>query len=87
MAVQEINNAHSDSIWVVCFSPCGTLMATAGKDAIIKVWQAASHSFEDPDELLLFLPEPVWELKEHAHDILDLSWHQKSELLLSTSFD
>lgn len=37
-AVQEIA-AHSDSIWVAKFSPCGNYLATGGKDAVLKVWK------------------------------------------------
>lgn len=37
-AVQEIH-AHSDSIWVAKFSPCGNYLATGGKDACLKVWK------------------------------------------------
>ena len=37
--VQEITNAHSDSIWVAKFSLCGTYLATGGKDACLKVWR------------------------------------------------
>uniref|UniRef100_A0A0N4Z642 WD repeat-containing protein 44 n=1 Tax=Parastrongyloides trichosuri TaxID=131310 RepID=A0A0N4Z642_PARTI len=36
--VQQINNEHSGAIWVVKFSICGKLIATAGKDAIVRVW-------------------------------------------------
>uniref|UniRef100_A0AAF5D6Q1 WD repeat-containing protein 44 n=1 Tax=Strongyloides stercoralis TaxID=6248 RepID=A0AAF5D6Q1_STRER len=36
--VQQINNEHSGAIWVVKFSVCGKLIATAGKDGIVRVW-------------------------------------------------
>jgi WD40 repeat protein len=36
--VQDIK-AHSDSIWVAKFSPCGMYLATGGKDAVLKIWQ------------------------------------------------
>ena len=38
-AVQEIVHAHSDSIWVAKFSPCGNYLATGGKDAVLKIWK------------------------------------------------
>ena len=38
-AVQEIVQAHSDSIWVAKFSPCGNYLATGGKDAVLKIWK------------------------------------------------
>lgn len=31
--------------------------------------------------------EPQWELKEHACDIIDVSWHGNSQMILSCSFD
>ena len=43
-AVQEISNAHSDSIWVAKFSPCGNYLATGGKDACLKVWKVRDLS-------------------------------------------
>jgi hypothetical protein len=30
----------------------------------------------DPNALLK--KEPTWEFKEHAHDIIDVSWHANS---------
>ena len=45
--VQEIVQAHSDSIWVAEFSPCGNFLATGGKDAVLKVWKVKKRG-EDP---------------------------------------
>lgn len=101
--VQEIRNAHSDSIWVAKFSPCGKYLATGGKDACLKVWRVkGSKQTEEEEEegndekkededsfapmqrmharkikpdLTLFEAEPAWEFREHAHDIVDLSWN------------
>ena len=38
-AIQKIDNAHSDSIWVAKFSHCGKYLATGGKDCCLKVWR------------------------------------------------
>ena len=39
--VQDVR-AHSDSIWVARFSPCGQYLATGGKDAVLKIWQVSA---------------------------------------------
>ncbi|CEF69687.1 WD40 repeat and WD40/YVTN repeat-like-containing domain and WD40-repeat-containing domain-containing protein [Strongyloides ratti] len=44
--VQQINNEHSGAIWVIKFSVCGRLIATAGKDGIVRVW-CMSDSVEE----------------------------------------
>lgn len=79
---QDMNQAHSDSIWTAKFSPCGKLLATGGKDSILKIWQVASD-----DSLDIIASKPLWELKEHASDIIDVSWHLSSKMLISCSFD
>jgi WD40 repeat protein len=33
------------------------------------------------------MQEPLWELKEHAQDIIDVCWHSNSHKIISTSFD
>ncbi|CAI4225467.1 unnamed protein product [Auanema sp. JU1783] len=40
---QEINNEHTGAVWCIRFSVCGRLIATAGQDAIIRVWAVRSH--------------------------------------------
>ena len=80
--IQDLQHPHSDSIWVAKFSHDGKLLATAGKDATLKIWQLC-----EDDSVTLFKKEPQWEMKEHAHDIIDISWHVASKMLLSCSFD
>ncbi|CAJ0583099.1 unnamed protein product, partial [Mesorhabditis spiculigera] len=41
--VQEIKAEHTGAVWVVRFSVCGRLMATAGQDTIIRIWVAKAH--------------------------------------------
>jgi len=97
--VQQIGNAHSDSIWVAKFSHCGRYLATGGKDACLKVWRVntVQHDAETEEskgfrrtntrtptpDLSLFESSPAWEFREHAQDILDVSWrdtrHEKQE--------
>lgn len=82
--VQEINQAHSDSIWCAKFSPCGLMLATGGKDATLKIWQVVGPT---EDSTLLLQKAPMFELKEHALDIIDVSWRSNSSMILSCSFD
>ena len=99
-AVQEIVQAHSDSIWVAKFSPCGNYLATGGKDAVLKIWKVKRRGSDISElvrqqvtDLSLFENVPKWELREHAHDILDVSWSENpsisgtSRYILSCSFD
>ena len=112
--MQEIASAHSDSIWVAKFSPCGKYLATGGKDACLKVWKVKKPVLDQKDEVnegdeerkdgkqeppllrrqdrrqkdyqhsfrpdLSLLEEiPAWEFREHAQDIVDISWNDNSE--------
>ena len=104
--MQEIV-AHSDSIWVAKFSPCGNYLATGGKDACLKVWQVRqqpnstnlldeNQSENNPTrqqqqnaaggggdskqiDLSLFESFPTYEFREHANDIVDISWNDSSQ--------
>ncbi|PAV85057.1 hypothetical protein WR25_04496 [Diploscapter pachys] len=40
---QELSNEHTGAVWCVRFSVCGRLLATAGQDAILRVWVVKSH--------------------------------------------
>ena len=92
--------AHSDSIWVAKFSPCGNFLATGGKDAVLKVWKVKKRGSDITElvrqqvtDLHLFENLPKCELREHAHDILDISWghvlsdRNEARYILSCSFD
>lgn len=41
--VQELNNEHTGAVWVMKFSICGRLLATAGQDNIVRVWVLKNH--------------------------------------------
>ena len=41
--VQELNNEHTGAVWVLKFSVCGRLLATAGQDNIVRVWVLKNH--------------------------------------------
>ncbi|KAI3387359.1 hypothetical protein SNEBB_003879 [Seison nebaliae] len=98
--VQEIKNAHSSVIWCMKFSLCGRLLATGGRDALIKLWMIPSTTTSNDDMICLentvnrslgltdeqapFRLYRIW--SGHSSDIVDLSW-SKTGFLLSTSFD
>jgi WD40 repeat protein len=91
--VQEIR-AHSDSIWVARFSPCGNFMATGGKDAVLRIWQVNCVGKLDSVDVTfadcwkVFHKAPYREYREHEHDILDIAWcKERPYLLLSCSLD
>ena len=99
-AVQEIVQAHSDSIWIAKFSPCGNFLATGGKDAVLKIWKVKKRGSDITElvrqqvtDLFLFENVPKWELREHAEDIVDISWsldldeRNEARYILSCSFD
>ena len=41
--VQELQNEHTGAVWVIKFSVCGRLLATAGQDNIVRVWVLKNH--------------------------------------------
>uniref|UniRef100_A0A7E4ZYC5 WD repeat-containing protein 44 n=1 Tax=Panagrellus redivivus TaxID=6233 RepID=A0A7E4ZYC5_PANRE len=41
--VQELGKEHSGAVWVLKFSVCGRLLATAGQDNIVRVWVLKTH--------------------------------------------
>jgi hypothetical protein len=47
------------------------MLATGGKDATLKIWQIVGPT---EDSTTLLQKAPVFELKEHALDIIDVSW-------------
>jgi WD domain, G-beta repeat len=66
--------AHKDSIYTLAFSPDGILLASAGYDRIIKLW--------NPTDAKL-----VRELKDHSDTIYAVAFHPDGKLLASGSAD
>lgn len=66
--------AHEDPIYAIAWSPDGSMIATAGDDRIIKIW--------DPDTGKL-----LDELDGHEDTITSLSWNPDNSLLASGSLD
>ncbi|MEO1992315.1 MAG: c-type cytochrome domain-containing protein, partial [Pirellulales bacterium] len=65
---------HSDLLYDAEFSPDGSLLATAGYDRSLKVWNVADGSL-------------FWENTIHNAAIFDLEWHPSGEILASASAD
>ncbi|CAD5228918.1 unnamed protein product [Bursaphelenchus okinawaensis] len=42
-AVQELNNEHTGAVWSLKFSMCGRLLATAGRDSLVRIWVLSKH--------------------------------------------
>ena len=67
-------DAHADAIYSLVFSPDGKLLASAGYDRIIKLWDTTGNA--DPKLL-----------QDHSDTIYGLSFHPDGKLLASVSAD
>ena len=65
---------HRDLLYDAEFSPDGTLLATAGYDRAVKVWNVSNGSL-------------VWENTIHNGAIFDLAWHPTGKMIASASAD
>ncbi|CAA18402.1 WD repeat protein, human WDR44 family [Schizosaccharomyces pombe] len=89
-----------ESVWASEISKSGKYLATAGKDAIIRVWKVIETP-ERRETLLkegpqscgrfftpssIFEPEPVLECVGHNAEVLSISW-SKNDFLLTSSAD
>ena len=72
--VQDVRNAHSDSIFGIQFSPDGTKIASCGADKFVKV-------FEVPGGKLLK------SFEGHTHHVLDVAWKPDGKVLASAGAD
>ncbi len=72
--VQEIKNAHSDTIFGISFSPDSTKIASCAADKFVKV-------FEVPGGKLLK------SFEGHTHHVLDVSWKPDGKTLASAGAD
>ncbi|MBI4601270.1 MAG: hypothetical protein HY721_04835 [Planctomycetes bacterium] len=72
--VREVPNAHSDVVFSVEISPDGKLLASAGADKFVRVFEVATgklvHSFEG-----------------HTHHVLGVSWRSDGKVVASAGAD
>jgi WD40 repeat protein len=72
--VSDVQGGHSDTVFGVCFSPDGKLLATAAADKFVKV-------FEVPSGKLLK------SFEGHTHHVLDVGWTPDGKRLVSAGAD
>lgn len=70
--------AHKDAIYALTFSPDGNLLATAGYDRIIQLWDVGK---------VREAKGPRLALKDHSDAVYGLSFHPDGKLLASVSAD
>ncbi len=72
--VTDIKNGHSDTVFGVCFSPDGKMLATCGADKFVKVWEMPGGKF-------------IKAFEGHTHHVLDVGWKADGKLLASCGAD
>jgi WD40 repeat protein len=72
--VVEVKNAHSDTVYGVCFNPDGKMLASCGADKFVKVHEIPSGKF-------------VKSFEGHTHHVLDVGWKNDGKLLASAGAD
>ncbi|GHO95045.1 hypothetical protein KSF_050930 [Reticulibacter mediterranei] len=65
---------HSGLVWTVGWSPNGELLASAGGDKTVQVWQAATGS-------------PIYTDTSHTDTVYGLAWSPDSRRIASASYD
>jgi WD40 repeat protein len=72
--IMEVKNGHSDTVYGLCFSPDGKMVATGSADKFVKVWEVPSGKF-------------VKSFEGHTHHVLDVGWMADGKLLASAGGD
>ena len=72
--IREIQEAHSETVFAVRFSPDGKQLASAAGDRLIKIFDAQSG-------------ETIRRLAGHSGHVLGLSWKADSQMLISSGSD
>jgi WD repeat-containing protein 44 len=97
-SIKSADKRPRRAIWATEFSRDGKYLATAGKDAIVRVWAVITSPAERKSEgeaesktdqrlsAPVFREKPVYEFIGHESDVLDLSW-SKNNFLLSCGMD
>jgi WD40 repeat protein len=72
--VVELKSPHSDTVYGVCFSPDGKMLATCGADKFVKAFEMPSGKF-------------IKSFEGHTHHVLDVGWKADGKLLASAGAD
>lgn len=72
--VVDIKSAHSDTVFGVCFSPDGKMIASCGADKFVKTFEVPSGKF-------------VKSFEGHTHHVLDVGWRADGKTLASAGAD
>ncbi|KXS19936.1 WD40 repeat-like protein [Gonapodya prolifera JEL478] len=70
---------HSGAVFAVKFSPTGRLLATAGFDARLCLWDVADSPDREPREW--------WSATRGKSNVADVAWNAESTSVLSGSYD
>lgn len=71
---KDFGEVHSDTIFVVRFSPDGKTLATGGADKVVRLHSTTEET-------------PTRTFEGHTHHVLGLAWHDNGHLLASSSAD
>jgi WD40 repeat protein len=72
--VREIQDAHSDTVFGVAFSPNGQLLASCGADRLMKVFDVATGAL-------------VRTFEGHTHHVLSVCWRADGRVLATGGAD
>ena len=72
--IVDVKNAHSDTVFGVCFNPDDKMLASCGADKFVKVFEVPSGKF-------------VKSFEGHTHHVLDVGWKNDGKLLASAGAD
>jgi WD40 repeat protein len=72
--VADLPTAHSDTVYGLAFSADGKLLASAGADKFVRVWEVPSG-------------KAIKSMEGHTHHAMDVSWKADGKLLASAGAD
>lgn len=82
-ATAAILDGHKDAVYALAWSPDGRLLATAGYDRVIHLWEIPGTWPFDPKKEIV----PKRTLKDHSDTVYSLAFHPDGKLLASASAD
>lgn len=83
----DIKNGHSDTVFAVAFHPGGTLLATAGADKFVKVFELPNPGLGWPFGPGPKAPRFVKSFEGHTHHVMGVGWTPDGRKLVSCGAD